>query len=413
MAVRSWNGDTSELRVPVINASNLLEDFSVYALVSPNSIGSFQAMMAGYDTDDVLQWEFGINSDGQPYFFIADGSQTVKPTAGGVLDPDTYYIVGYTRQSVTGPRRFHIQELGGAMTHIAGDLGGSVNPPATTAGGYVAFGNSGSAHLDALMPVAGIWKVAHSDAQAEALGANDGSADWTEHAAPAGGVWNFNQTDETDAVPDLVGHHSAISGLITGAGDRNGITGTTIVFGSDPAWDFTTTPPPLRVTFRYSGGAANDDEALSIGGAESSEGGVEAEGLDGFLFNVLPDFDRPDAIAGKVIYRGFYAHLENNGFAAPADLTVWLEDLDLVTGVMVAIGLSPQGPGGTMQSLASETTAPTGVSFSTPTAEVDALTLGETAAEEGAPVWVRVTLGENLAGGLGNTCPFKIGVTPL
>lgn len=413
MPVRSFDNDDSEIRVPIVSATKLVDTFTVAMLIAPgtNTDPFGTPYITGYDSAGTAQWVFGLKS-GVPYFKSTNGSQTDNAPGTMVAAEDTWQIVTYSRTGTAGARIFSLFELGGSWSHEFGDFGGNASSLTDTAGGFIGFGYPGGSGLDAHWALAGIWKDGLDNTEVEALATGLASQDWVDHSSPPGGAWNFNQATVTD-VPDLMGNHATVTGTIDSGTDTKGTTDTSVVFDDDPpSWDFTTAPPALRVTFRYSGGAANDDPLLSIGGAESSEGGQEATGLDGVLLNVVPSFDRLDAIAGKTVYRGVYVHLEDNGFATPADLAVWLDTLDLASGVAVAIGAAPEGSGGTMQAIANETTAPSGVSFSAPTTEGGAISLGEVASDEGAGVWIRTTLTAHGAGGLGNNFSLSVSVTP-
>lgn len=239
VTVRQWNDDNSELRVPVVAASDATSEITVAVLVKPGAKSAFEAFMAARDSSGAVLWEFGTNASNIPFFYIASGGTTTVPSSGGTLTAATEYIVVYSHSVAGSVRRFHIFPLGGAWQHIAGDLGGGAPAAASSAGGYVSFGDDGTgSDLLGAVGVAGIWKTALSDAQVEALAAGLATAAWTGHAVAAGGVWRFNQASVSDAVPDLKANHVDISGTITGATDLNGIAGTTIVSDSFGTWAF-------------------------------------------------------------------------------------------------------------------------------------------------------------------------------
>ena len=66
-----------------------------------------------------------------------------------------------------------------------------------------------------------------------------------------------------------------------------------------------------------------------------------------------------------------------------------------------------------MELLDDETTAPTGVTFSTPTTQPAALSMGTVDADEGYPVWIRVTIAADNDGQLGNSAFIAADVVPL
>jgi hypothetical protein len=404
MAVRAWQDDESELRVPIIAESMIADDVTIAVLVRPIAKTSVEIIMVGRDAAGDDQWSFGTDSSNIPFFFTSNGSQTVKPSIGGALTDGVWSLVAFTKSGPGGPRRFHILELGGSWQHISGDLGGSATTPVSTTGGFIGFGFFASNDdLNALMAIAGIWNTALTDAQVEALGANLTSSDWSAHEITPSGAWNFDQTTNTDNVPDLTGNHATITGTITSGTDRNGITGTTIVVGSDPpGWDFTAAPPSIRWSYRFSGGASNADPALSIGGAESSEEIQTA---------LLEDFGRPAAISGVTRYAGLYVH--NDSDDQPASVVAYFSALSLSAGVSVAFAVATQAAGVALPTLASSSTAPAGVTFSTPVALENAVSLGTINGGQGKGLWIRVIIDPHAAGALHNEWEITTVDTPL
>lgn len=135
------------------------------------------------------------------------------------------------------------------------------------------------------------------------------------------------------------------------------------------------TDPPVTVTGYLSGGAANADRALSIGGTESS---VAAD-------DVLPDQSRLLADLGGVYYRLAYLRNEPNLRDLSAGVTVTVDEQP-ATGLAVAIGVATQAAGVTVPAIVNDTTAPAGVTFGT-TAD-----MGTIAPDESRGLWVRLTV---------------------
>ena len=135
------------------------------------------------------------------------------------------------------------------------------------------------------------------------------------------------------------------------------------------------------IQYRLSGGASNSDPALSRGGVKSSTAAS----------NYFDDVSSAEASAGDVEYRCIYIH------NAHATLTligakVFIQTNTPSSDTDVAIGLGSSAINGTEQTVADESTAPTGVTFSAPTTFAGGLTIGDLAAGAHKAVWVRRTV---------------------
>lgn len=129
--------------------------------------------------------------------------------------------------------------------------------------------------------------------------------------------------------------------------------------------------------YRLSGGAANADPDLSLGGAISSE--------------VVPsDFFDPvmgaESAAGDTNYRCFY--IFNDHPTLPLQNAVaWI--VTNTTANRLAIGAGAAAVGAEEDDVADEDTAPSGVSFSQPTSKATGIALGTIPAGEFKAVWMR------------------------
>ena len=108
------------------------------------------------------------------------------------------------------------------------------------------------------------------------------------------------------------------------------------------------------IIYRLSGGAANSDPNASLGGAKSSV----AAGS-----NLFDDKSSAEATAGRIEYRCFYVH---NAHASLTYLApkIWIQTNTPSADTTVDIGLGTSAVNGTEQTVANETTAPVGVTFS-------------------------------------------------
>lgn len=137
------------------------------------------------------------------------------------------------------------------------------------------------------------------------------------------------------------------------------------------------------IKYRLSGGASNTDPNASLGGAKSS-----TEITDATLHNLFDIIGSAESSAGDTEYRCFYVH------NAHATLTlqsakVWIQTNTPSTDTSAEIGLGSSAVNGTEQTVANESTAPTGVTFSAPASEGAALTIGDIPAGQHKAIWVK------------------------
>lgn len=137
------------------------------------------------------------------------------------------------------------------------------------------------------------------------------------------------------------------------------------------------------IEYRLSGGSGNTDPDLALGGAKSSTV-VPADQFD--------DVSSGEAAAGDIEYRCFYIH------NAHATLTyqsavLWIQTNTPGTSTTVAVGVGTSAVNGTEQTIANESTAPTGVTLSsTPVDEATSIALGDIPAGQHKAVWIRRTV---------------------
>lgn len=136
------------------------------------------------------------------------------------------------------------------------------------------------------------------------------------------------------------------------------------------------------IAYRLSGGASNSDPSLSIGGVKSS---VSAGSN---LFDALTS---AEAAAGDIEYRCFYVH------NAHATLTMLSTRSFIPTNTsspdtLLEIGVGVAAVNGTETSVVNESTAPAGVTFSSPTDYASGVALGDIPPGQHRAVWLRRTV---------------------
>lgn len=136
---------------------------------------------------------------------------------------------------------------------------------------------------------------------------------------------------------------------------------------------------------RLSGGAANAVGNASLGGIKSSS--VASSTVD----QLFDQTGAAEAVAGDVEYRCVYLH---NANASSSMLTsvVWISANTPLAGSTLAIGVGTAAVNGTEQTVADESTAPSGVTFSEPASQGAGLALGDIPAGQHKAVWLRRTI---------------------
>lgn len=136
-----------------------------------------------------------------------------------------------------------------------------------------------------------------------------------------------------------------------------------------------------EIQIRLSGGVANTDKALSIGGLKSSA----------VADNMFDDSQPAETTAGRVEYRCFYVHNANASLTLQSAVA-WLGANTASDSTRVEIGLGTSVANGTEQVIANDTTAPIGVTFSLAPTKANGLALGSILAGQHCAVWVRRTV---------------------
>lgn len=143
------------------------------------------------------------------------------------------------------------------------------------------------------------------------------------------------------------------------------------------------------IQYRLPGGASNSDVNASLGGAKSSTQVASATAN-----NLFDAASSAETAAGDVEYRCVYVH------NAHASLTlqnakVWLNSNTPSADTTIDIGLGTAAVNATEQTVANESTAPSGVSFSAPAIEGAALSIGDIPAGQHKAIWLRRTINSN------------------
>lgn len=132
-----------------------------------------------------------------------------------------------------------------------------------------------------------------------------------------------------------------------------------------------------------SGGASNTLPSASIGGARSS-----TEISATALFNLWDRVNSAEALAGDTEYRCFYVRNESSTDTL-LSAGIYISSNTSSNDTTIEIGLGTAGKNGTEQTVANESSAPSGVTFSAASSQGAGLSLGDLAPGDYYPVWVK------------------------
>ncbi len=135
---------------------------------------------------------------------------------------------------------------------------------------------------------------------------------------------------------------------------------------------------PSDIKFYLSGGNANTDPDASLGGSISTTE-VSYNTLNA-LFNTVTG---SEAESGVTHYRCIYIK-NTNGTTTFPDVNAWV---DQISGYGVSFEIAIEAP--TAQTIANETTSPTGLSFSAPSYREEGLAIGNLTAGSSYAIWIK------------------------
>jgi hypothetical protein len=124
------------------------------------------------------------------------------------------------------------------------------------------------------------------------------------------------------------------------------------------------------IVFRLSGGAGNSDPNASLGGAISSTP------IGAGAHNVFDLVSSAEAAAGDIEYRCIYVR-NSHGTLTLQAAKVWIQSNTPSPGTAVRIALGTSAVNGVEQTIGNESTAPSGVTWSTAANEGAALSIGD------------------------------------
>ena len=136
------------------------------------------------------------------------------------------------------------------------------------------------------------------------------------------------------------------------------------------------------IVYRLSGGSGNTDPNASLGGVKSSTA------IGAGLHNLFDVVSSAESSAGDTEYRCFYVH-NAHATLTMQNSVIWIQSNTTSADTTIEIGLGSSAVNGTEQTVANESTAPTGVTFSAPSNQGAALSIGDIPPGEHKAVWVK------------------------
>jgi hypothetical protein len=133
---------------------------------------------------------------------------------------------------------------------------------------------------------------------------------------------------------------------------------------------------------RLSGGAANADGNLSIGGVKSSEA------MSATVDALFDPVSAAQATAGLIEYRCIYLH-NANATDTMTSARVWIDTNTPLVGTTLEIGIGAAAIDATETAIANEATAPAGVTFSAPSTAATGLAVGTLTPGQHKALWLK------------------------
>lgn len=140
------------------------------------------------------------------------------------------------------------------------------------------------------------------------------------------------------------------------------------------------------IEFRLSGGATNTDPTKALGGAMSTDpGGVI---VSGDVHNLFDAVTGDQAAAGHTDYRCFYVKNDHGSLTWIAP-KLWELVETTSADTTYQFALAGEGVDGTAETIANETAAPSGESFTAPTSKGAGLSIADVPPGKAFAVWIK------------------------
>lgn len=159
------------------------------------------------------------------------------------------------------------------------------------------------------------------------------------------------------------------------------------------------------IDYFLSGGSGNTDPNASLGGARSTS----TEVTDNVDNNLFDDVSGSEHTAGDVEYRCIYVR-NSHGSIQLSSAVVWIQSDTSGADSDISIAVGTAAVNGTEQTIANESTAPSGVSWSdAATSRATGLALGDLPSGQHKAVWIRRTISAGSTPQAADTCSVQAG----
>ena len=155
------------------------------------------------------------------------------------------------------------------------------------------------------------------------------------------------------------------------------------------------------IVFKLSGGAANSDPNASLGGARSSV--TMGTGIGNLFDNV----SGAESTSGDTEYRCFYV-LNTHATLTMQSAVIFILSNTPSTSSAVRIAVGTSAVNGTEQTVADESTVPSGVTWSTAANAGASLALGDIPAGQHRAVWVERVISVGAAAYNDDQCTLQV-----
>lgn len=155
------------------------------------------------------------------------------------------------------------------------------------------------------------------------------------------------------------------------------------------------------IVFRLSGGAGNSDPNAALGGEKSSTA------VGAGVHNLFDQVSGAESAAGDTEYRCFYVHNAHATLDMQVSV-VWIQSNTPSAGSAVRIALGTSAVNATEQTIANESTAPTGVTWSLAASEGAALSIGTVPAGQHKAIWVERVITAGASAYSDDQCTIRV-----
>jgi hypothetical protein len=158
------------------------------------------------------------------------------------------------------------------------------------------------------------------------------------------------------------------------------------------------------IDFHLSGGSGNTDVNASLGGAKST-----TQVTTNVAANLFDHVSGTESAAGDTEYRCIY-YSNAHGSLTAQSAKVYITSNTTSSADTIAIGVGTAAINGTEQTIANESTAPSGVSFSAPADYANGLALGDIPTGQHKAIWVRRIVDAAAGAKTDNVATIEVGV---